>query len=297
MQKLTRRGFIAGMPMAFGAIGAAAEKLQATSNTGSSSSPDGPRIGLVTYNLARNWDVPTIIANCTEAGFEAVELRTTHAHGVEVDLSSKERAEVHSRFEDSPVRLASLGSAFEYHSPDPAELKKNIEGTREFCRLAADLGCDGIKVRPNRLLEDKGIPREKTIALIAESLTEVGRAAADMGVEIRVEVHGRGTSRIPVIHDIFSQCESPNVYVCWNCNQNDLLDGGLEKNFSLLADKIHFVHMRDLFLEEYPWRKMLALLNGIGYKGFCCAEIPESSDPVRVMKYYRALFLAYQDRL
>ena len=176
-------------------------------------------------------------------------------------------------------------------------LRKNIEGTKEYAKLAADLGCDGIKVRPNRLHEDKGIPREKTIAQIAEGLTEVGKSASEVGVEIRVEVHGRDTSRIPVFHAIMEQCRSENVYVNWNCNQNDLADGGLENNFNLLAEKIHFVHMRDLFVEEYPWRKFFQLLNTTGYDGYCCAEIPPSTDPIRVMKYYRALFLAYQDRL
>ena len=294
MQRITRRSFVSSVPSALAVLGVSG--LEASTTKGNPSS-SGPRVGLVTYLLASKWDVPTIIGNCTEAKFEAVELRTTHAHGVEVSLSAAERAEVRKRFEDSPVRLASLGSAFEYDSPDPQELRKSIEGTKQYAKLAADLGCDGIKVRPNRLHEDKGIPKEKTIAQIAGSLTEVGNAAADLGVEVRVEVHGRDTSRIPVFHPIMEQCQSPNVYTNWNCNQNDLEDGGLEKNFKLLAGTIHFVHMRDLFVEEYPWRRFLQLLNGIGYQGYCCAEIPASTDPIRVMKYYRALFLAYQDRL
>ena len=294
MQGISRRELMAVIPGVLGALSVAGQaKAQSTKPP----SADGPRVGLVTYMLAAEWDVPTLIANCTEARFEAVELRTTHAHGVEVSLSGPQRREVRKRFEDSPVRLASLGSAFEYDSPDPAELKKNIEGTKEYARLAADLGCDGIKVRPNHLHEDKGIPKEKTIAQIAAGLTEAGRAAADLGVEIRVEVHGQETNRVPVYHAIMEQCASSNVYVCWNSNESDLEDGGLEHNFALLGKKIHFVHMRDLYVEDYPWRKFFELLNGIGYKGYCCAEIPASADPLRVMKYYRALFLAYQDRL
>ena len=46
-------------------------------------------LGLVTYNLAKDWDLATIIQNCQESGFEGVELRTTHAHGVEVELSAR----------------------------------------------------------------------------------------------------------------------------------------------------------------------------------------------------------------
>ncbi len=254
-------------------------------------------LGLVTYNIAKFWDIDTIIKNCTETKFEAVELRTTHAHKVEVGLTASRRKEVRKKFEDSMVVMASLGSSFEYDSPDPDVLKKNIEGTKEFAVLAHDVGAEGIKVRPNRLHVDKGVPEEKTLEQIGKSLRQVGEFAQDYGVEIRVEVHGTETSRLPRMKKIFDYADCPNCYVCWNSNQNDLLDGGLESNFNLVKDKIHFVHMRDLFLEEYPFRQMLSLLRGIGYKGYCCAEIPESDDPVRVMKYYRGLFLAFQDIL
>jgi hypothetical protein len=56
------------------------------------------KLGTVTYNLAKDWDVPTIIKNCSEAKFEGVELRTSHKHGVEVTLSQTQRAEVKKRF-------------------------------------------------------------------------------------------------------------------------------------------------------------------------------------------------------
>jgi len=253
------------------------------------------RLGLVTYNLAKNWDVDTIIANCSETKFEAVELRTTHAHGVEVNLTAAQRREVKRKFEDSPVTLASLGSAFEFDSPDPAVLKKNIEGTKEYSVLARDVGAAGIKVRPNRLHTGDGVPEEKTLEQIGRSLHEVSAFAADYGIEIRVEVHGQETSRLPRMKKIMDYAAHPNCCVCWNCNPTDLLDGGLEANFNLVKDKIHFVHMRDLFIEDYPFRDVFRLLNGIGYDGWCCAEIPESDDPIRVMHYYRALFLALQN--
>jgi hypothetical protein len=38
-------------------------------------------------------------------------------------------------------------------------------------------------------------------------------------------------------------------------------------------------------------------LNQIGYRGYCLAEIPPSADAPRVMKYFQALWLAYQDLL
>jgi len=61
--------------------------------------------------------------------------------------------------------------------------------------------------------------------------------------------------------------------------------------------KIFSVHLRGLFLEEYPFRKLFARLNENQFTGYCLAEIPSSTDPVRVMKYFRALWLAYQGLL
>jgi hypothetical protein len=85
--------------------------------------------------------------------------------------------------------------------------------------------------------------------------------------------------------------------VCWNSNQSDLDGEGFDHNFNLLKNKIFTVHMRDLYLDEYPFRKLLTGLNEFGFSGYCLAEIPESKDPLRVMRYYRSLWLAYQNLL
>src|SRR5690606_38856386 len=84
------------------------------------------RLGLVTYNWGKDWDLPTLIENCAATGFEGVETRTTHKHGIELSLTADERRDVRKRFADSPVEFVGIGSACEYHSPDPAVLAKNI---------------------------------------------------------------------------------------------------------------------------------------------------------------------------
>jgi len=71
--------------------------------------------------------LPTLLKNCAAAHCDGVELRSTHKHGVEPKLNEKERLDVSRRFSDSPVELVGLGTACEYHSPDAAALKKQIE--------------------------------------------------------------------------------------------------------------------------------------------------------------------------
>ena len=41
------------------------------------------KLGLVSYNVARDWDLPTVLKNCAAAGIAGFEARTTHAHGIE----------------------------------------------------------------------------------------------------------------------------------------------------------------------------------------------------------------------
>src|SRR5262245_30978440 len=252
------------------------------------------QLGIVTYNIAKDWDLPTILTKLGALGDEGVELRTSHADKVAVNRTRPQREEVRKRFEDSVVQLAGLGSAFEYQAKDPAEVRRNIEGTKEYVRLAHDIGAPGVKVRPN------GIPRgadlDATLRQIGRALHEVGEDAEGFGVEIRVEVHGAVTQELPNIARIMAYADHPNVFVCWNSNATDVKNGSIRENFALVAPRIREVHLHDLYDETYPWTELFALLEAQKYEGFTLAEIPESSDPERVLRYFRALWLAYQPK-
>ena len=248
------------------------------------------KLGLVTYNMAKEWDIPTIIEHCEATGFQGVELRTTHAHNIEVNLSAAERRDVRKQFEDSSIELAGLGSAFEYHSPDSDELRQNIEGTKVYSQLAADVGAPGVKVRPNGLPDS--VPEQTTLDQIANSLCECGEFAKNLGVQIRLEVHGRQTSHLPHIRTIMEIADHDNVSVCWNSNPGEVANGSVKSNFDLVKDWIRLVHINELHRQEYPWRELFSLLKDSNYDGYCLAEIPGSPDPERVMNYYRALWTA-----
>jgi sugar phosphate isomerase/epimerase len=294
----TRRRFLAAAgaaPLLSTMTGAAAPIAeQAGPGAKAASPPRELKLGAVTYNIAKDWDLPTLIRNFTEAQIGAVELRTTHAHGVEPTLSAAARADVRARFADSPVRLGGLGTTCEYHAADPAVLRRNIEETRAWLQLAHDLQCPSVKVRPNGLRAD--VPEAQSLEQIGRALADCGRTAADVGVTIQLEVHGRETARLPRIRRILDFADRhPRVRVCWNSNQEDLLDGGLDANFALVAREIGQIHMRDLYVEEYPWRRLVQLLQGIEFAGYCFAELGQaSSDGVRVLKYFRGMFRELQ---
>ena len=153
------------------------------------------RFGLVTYLWGKDWDLSTLISNCESTRVLGVELRTEHAHGVEADLSSQHRKDVKTRFGDSPVTLVGLGTNFAFHYADAARLRSEIDGAKQYVVLSRDVGGGGIKVKPNNLPD--GVPVEKTVEQIGQSLNELGQFAAEYGQEVRVEVHGKKTCKLP----------------------------------------------------------------------------------------------------
>jgi len=242
------------------------------------------KLGLVTYQWGRDWDLPTLIANCEKSGFMGVELRTQHAHGVETSLSAGERSEVKKRFADSPVTCVGYGSNYEYHKTDQAEVKKNIEGTKAYLKLCKDIGATGIKVKPNGIPEE--VPKEKTIAQIAASLNEVGQYASDLGQVIRVEVHGRISQEIPNMKAIFEQVTEKSVKMCWNSNDQDLNPPGLEENFHSVKKWFgDTVHIRELNVGEYPYQQLMNLFVEMNYKGWILLEArTKPEDRIAAMK-------------
>jgi len=248
------------------------------------------KLGLVTYQWAKDWDLPTLIANCSKTGVLGVELRTEHAHGVETKLNAAQRAEVKQMFEDSPVTCIGYGANFEYHSPDPVKLRMNIDQTKENIKLCNDIGATGIKVKPNDLPAE--VEKEKTIAQIAASLNEVGKFARDLGQLVRVEVHGNKTQELPNMKAIFDQVTEKNVKMCWNCNDEDLLPPGLEGNFNSVKKWFgDTVHVRELNVGNYPYQQLFDLFTGINYTGWILLEArTEPADKIAALKEQLVLF-------
>lgn len=255
------------------------------------------KLGLVTYNLAGDWDCDTLIKRCRATGFEGVELRTTHKHGVEPTLSKAERQAVRAKFADAGITMVGLGTTCEYHSLEPDVVRKHVKDTADWVLLAKDLGINGVKVRPNGVHTDKGIPLEQTLEQIGKACGECAAYAADHGVEIRLEVHGRVTCQVPNTRRIVDVANHPNLKVCWNCNDGETADGSplgsIKPNFDLLKKDIALVHIQDIGVPRYPWQQLVTLLKGINYQGFCLAEIQPIDQPERLMHYYRALWDSY----
>ncbi|MCH2364493.1 MAG: sugar phosphate isomerase/epimerase [Planctomycetes bacterium] len=228
------------------------------------------KFGLVTYLWGQDWDLPTLIKNCTASKVLGVELRTTHAHKVEPSLNAAERKEVKKRFADSPVTMVGIGSNERYDNPNPAVVAKAVEATKAFIKLSHDVGGTGVKVKPDRF--HQGVEKEKTIEQIGKALNQLGEYAEGWGQEIRLEVHGQ-CSQLPTIRKIMDVAQNKNVGVCWNSNGQDLQGKGLVHNFDLVKKRFGATaHVRELEDKNYPYEKLMELFVRMDYSGWVMLE-------------------------
>lgn len=254
------------------------------------SKKQGMKLGFVTYLWGKDWDQDTLIKNLTASGILGVELRVEHAHKVSPALTKEERLLVKKKFKDSPVEIVGMGTNQQYDYDDPALLKKSIDETKEFFLLSRDIGGSGVKVKPNQFRN--GIPHEKTIEQIGKSLNELAIFGANLGQQLRLEVHGAETQEIFNIKAIMDVASHPNATVCWNCNNQDLNGGGLEANFDMVKARFGDIcHVRELNDKSYPYRDLMKLFLKNNYKGWVLLECrTDPADKVKALIEQREIF-------
>ena len=273
----SRREFLSrGIRVTTGAVASAALTSCNFLGTG----PGGKRIaktrfGLTTYQWGKDWDIPTLIANCCKARAFGVELRTSlsYAHGVELELSAQQRGEVKKHFEDSPITLVGIATSERYDSPEIAKLKAAIENTKAYIKLSRDIGGSGVRVFPNSFHD--GVPREKTIEQISNSLNIVGAFAADYGQQVRLEAHGNA-GELPTIRAIMDHVDQPSVRVKLNSDKRDTGGNGFEHNFNLVKDLLgDTLHLHNLKDTGFPYQLQMELLIKMGWSGWQLLEVSD----------------------
>jgi sugar phosphate isomerase/epimerase len=248
------------------------------------------KLGFVTYLWGKDWDQDTLIRNLTESKIHGVELRVEHAHKVSPLLTKEERILVKKKFQDSPVAIVGMGTNQQYDYVEPEKLSKSIEETKQFMILSQEIGGSGVKVKPNGFR--KGIPHEKTIEQIGKALNELAVFGANLGQQLRLEVHGEETQELFNIKAIMDVATHPNATVCWNCNSQDLNGGGLEANFDMVKARFGDIcHVRELNDPTYPYQDLMNLFVKNKYKGWIlleCRTNPE--DKVKALIEQKEIF-------
>lgn len=234
------------------------------------------KFGFTTYLWGRDWDIPTLIANCTELKAYGIEMRVEmkSAHGVELELDAGQRRAIRQRFADSPVKVLGLATGERFDYLEPEKVKASIEKAKRYAELSQAIGGTGIRVFPNDF--HKEVPQEKTIEQIARGVSELAKAVAGSGQLLRLENHG-SAGRLKTIKAILDQVDQKNVGVKLNSDVKDAVDGSFEENFKLVKNRLgDTLHAHDLASPGFPYQLQCDLLMDAGWAGWW---LPELDDP------------------
>jgi hypothetical protein len=267
MSGVSRRGFLVGGVSILASVAISAEKPKTT------------RFGLTSYQWGKDWDVPSMIENCSKAKVFGVELRTSekYAHGVELEISDGQRREVKKRFADSPVTLVGIASGERFDALEPEKVKAAVENSKGYIKLSHDVGASGVRVFVNDF--HKEVPHERTIEQVAKALNEVGAFASGYGQQVRLEAHGSAgdLKTIRAVMDLVSQ---KSVRVKLNSDKRDADGPGFEANFNLLKGYLgDTLHLHELDNPAFPYQQQMDLLVRMGWTGWqlleASAKVPD----------------------
>ena len=185
--------------------------------------------------------------------------------------------------------------------PGGAGIGQNVKNQEDWIRLIKSGGCTACHQLGT--LGTRKLPKEfddfPSSVLAWERRLQSGQAGSNMIQTLGGIGHDRALALFADWTDRIAKGEVPKT---------PPRPQGVERNIVITqwdwADPKAYLHdevstdrrnpMRDLMLEEYPWRKLISNLAAMKFDGYCFAEIPESTDPVRVLKYFRGMFRAYQ---
>ncbi len=261
-------------------------------------------LGLLTHNMARSWDLSTLLDRAQSLGFDGISLRVDqgHAHGVELSLSPAQRRELQDRVTSSGLEICGLSSGCRYDVLDARELRSQIDRTKTLLQLASDVGASGLKVFGNNFHEDEGVSRDETIHQIASALKEcaefaVGLTPASASVqssaEVRFEMHG-DVNPWPHAVQLMELTDHPSVSLIYNCDPRDVVNGSIQDTLEHIRPWLRHVHLHDLS-DPFPCRGLFGFLVDMEYAGYMVGELPASSDPERVLAYLCTLWQMHVD--
>jgi len=271
------------------------------------------RFGLTTYEWGKDWDIPTILKNLTTAKVGSVELKTVitqrdgsplrYPHGVELDLSARQRAEAKKRFADSPVELVSLATSEHFPYSDGAKdwgalatvdgiriykskygvapgngitrTKATREAVKEYLKLSKDVGSKYIRVLPNNWLPD--FPHEKTLDMIADDLNEVAGMAQDLGQRIALEAHG-SPGTLENMKYVMDRVKYRNtVGIRLNSEGRNATNPGFEEQYALIKDVVSpTMHIHNLKAPGYPYQTVINVMTKAGWDGWAFLEVSDN---------------------
>ncbi len=244
-----------------------------------------------------SYSLDLVLEAAERHGYDGVEPRAAegHAHGVELDRTPAERAEIRKQFEDYGVDVACIATSVQLNTGDPERRAEMIRQTRAYCELAADLGSKRIRVFGGH--DDSKPSRDIEIARMQDALSECVETAAAAQVYVCLETHDAFCPGADVAA-ICAGVNSPWIRATWDVQHPVTAGERIEDTEACLMPFVQHVHFHDTDREQgrndivpmgqgqAPIAKLLRIFRDRGFDGYVSGEWFYDNGPENDLAHY-----------
>jgi sugar phosphate isomerase/epimerase len=249
-------------------------------------------LGLMAYQLAKEWDTETTARMCKEGKMEGFEFfaEASYKQHISLDMQPAEAKKTRKVFGDAGIQISGLAINERYDWPNVAQVKEAVARTKQFVLLAVDIGAPRLRCLGDVFHDTE--PKSWTVSRVANALSEIIQYSSGLGVDIGFEMHN-GFSNWEDALEIVKKVNHPRCYLIHNSQPANTPPEDFDRIFDIIRPHIGHVHLHDLLDTKFPYKKFLRRLRDTNYEGFCSLELQPSQDPIRVLHLTRALFEEY----
>ena len=202
------------------------------------------KLGMSMYSVvgavrARQIDVPGFIEYGAAQGLDGVELLHIFWELDRLDLSRIRRL-----CADAGLEIASYSASNDFVHPDADERARQVDHIKRCVDGAVKLGAGLVRVFGGSMRD--GVTQEQGMDWIISGLAAGAAYAADQGVILALENHGRFAGRADQVRAIIDAVGSPALRVNFDSGNFLITDEDPLSAARDLADLIAMVHLKDM---------------------------------------------------
>jgi len=260
------------------------------------------------------WELPKILDFAQQHGFAAIELRGLQGN---MDLpthpafAAGQIAQTKKDFAGHGLKIACVSSSAMMGEADPAKRAKQIQDGKRFVDLAVELNAPYVRVFGKPDDSEKPVaPDEALRKRVADGLHELGEYSGPKNVTVILESHDDFTSSA-TLTEVLTEANSPHAALLWDAYHTfNTSHEPPAETVKALGKWIRHTHLKDgagtgndrkyvlTGTGDVPVKQQIALLHGIGYKGYYCFEWekawhPDLLDPEIAIANYAEVVSGY----
>lgn len=246
-----------------------------------------------------DWDLNQVLAAAIRYDYDGVEPRAQvdHRHRVEISATKKERAAIKAQFVDCGILMSCIATSVQYAQSDADKIAESIELTKRHVQLAADVGCNNLRVFGGPTPEGMSFGDAKK--RVTNSLRQAAEFAAEFNVYLCLETHD-AYSQAQDCSEVVKMVEHPNAAILWDIMHPVRQGETVAESFGYVRDYVRHCHIHDgawpqdnpndvtvtLMGEgQIPHDEAVRLLGSSGFEGALSGEWIASFEPEVVLPH------------